>query len=140
MTEAHTQCQTVHIVEFYPEHEPREDDPHYHLFNAARKRLCALGKLICWRCGSTENIQLHHSVIEFSLANGVDLSLFEADYPEFHITSDEEFLAFVESEGNLLPLCANCHIGKEAIHLLPYPLWLAGRVWRKDLPRPAVVG
>lgn len=140
MAEAHVQHQAIHLTEYYPSHEPREGDPHYKLFNAARDRLKKLGKLVCWRCGATEQIELHHSLIEFSLANGVDVATFEKDYPEFHITSDEEFAAFVESEGNLTPLCKRCHTGIEGIHCIPYPLWLAGRFWKPDAQRPAQVG
>lgn len=139
MTKAHVQQQTIHVTEFYPDHEPRESDPHYKLFEVTRARLKRLGLLVCWRCGAADQIQLHHAVIEFALANGVDIEQFAAKYPEFHVTDDESFARFVESEGNLLPLCKGCHIGEEAIHLLPYPLWVAGRCWRTDLPRPAAV-
>jgi hypothetical protein len=134
MTAAHHCFETFHIDFYYPEHEPRADDPHYHLFHAARHRLMRLGKLICWRCGATEKIELHHAVVEFSLSNGVDVERFASLYPEFHVSSDAEFLAWVEGEGNLLPLCAACHRGAQGIHSVVYPAWLVGRFWKHDLP------
>lgn len=134
---AHTQGMTTRYALYYPEHEPRETDTHYRLFHAARTRLERLGALRCWRCGAIDDIQLHHAIVEFALANGVDIAAFSRLYPEFHVADDETFLDFVESEGNLMPLCVRCHIGEAGIHSLPYPAWIAGRFWRHELPEPA---
>jgi hypothetical protein len=139
ITPEHSHSQTVRFVCYFPEHEPREGDSHYHLFNQARARLQRQGLLKCWRCAATQEIQLHHSIIEFSLANGVDVAKFSHLYPEFHVEDDEDFARFIEGEGNLTPLCIRCHIGEQAIHLLPYPAWIAGRFWREGLPAPAQV-
>jgi hypothetical protein len=141
---SHTQNQTIHIQEFFPAHEPRESDPHYHLFNAARKKLKSAGKLICWVCGKDEAaagapIQLHHDKVEFALQNGVDLEKFEEKFPDLNIHSEEEFFAFVESEGNLTPLCQLHHTGKEGVHLLPKPMWIALAYWKDGLPPPGEV-
>jgi hypothetical protein len=138
ITPAHTQTETLKIIEYFPAHEPRKGDPHYPLFNAARKRLKAAGKLVCWRCGTTENIQLHHAICEFALANGVDITKFQHLYPDLLTEcTDEAFAAFVEGEGNLTPLCQPCHTGAEGIHCLPYPMWLPGRFWQAGQPTPA---
>jgi catechol 2,3-dioxygenase-like lactoylglutathione lyase family enzyme len=139
MTAAHTTKETLSVSFYFPEHEPRESDPHYHLFNAARARLKRLGKLACWRCGATERIELHHALVEFSLANGVDVARFAALYPEFHVENDEDFLAFCESEGNLLALCRECHRGSQGIHSVVYSAWVVGRFWKHDLPPAAEV-
>src|SRR5205807_103971 len=96
-------------------------------------------KLKCWICGSDKQIELHHSTVEFSLANGVDVSRFEELYPEFGIGTDEQFLEFVEGEGNLTPLCKLHHTGILGVHCLPYPVWLPQRFWRKELDTPAEV-
>lgn len=53
MTEAHSITLTQMIREYYPAHEPREADPHYKYFLAARNRLEKAGKLTCWVCGAT---------------------------------------------------------------------------------------
>lgn len=121
---AHEQRTTLHLVYCYPEHEPRADDPHYALFNAARERLKRQGLLKCWVCGSTESPQLHHAHVEFALANGIDLASFAAHYPDLlPEVTDEAFQAFVEGDGNLTVLCALHHIGREGIHVIPYPAW-----------------
>lgn len=142
-TAAHEQQVTLRIVEFFPSHEPRESDPHYAAFNAVRHRLKASGKLVCWVCGHDEAvagqpIELHHNVVEYALANGVDLTRFEEKFPEFCKTdeTEEEFLAWVESEGNLLPLCKLHHTGAQGIHVLPYPCWRALSVWKDGLEAP----
>ena len=135
---AHQQKTTLHIVEMYPAHEPRETDPHYHFFNAARARLAGLGKLICWvgNADCAGQIELHHSTCEFALANGVDVSKFTQLYPEFGVTTDEAFLTWVEGEGNLTPLCKIHHTGILGVHCLPYPVFLPQRFWKAGLVAP----
>lgn len=143
VTPAHHQSQTLRVLEWYPQHLPRETDPHYHFFHEAQKRLRAAGKLVCWVCGHDEAtsghpIELHHSRVEFALANGVDLDKFIEAYPEFGLVhgDEEAFLAWIESESNLLALCKLHHTGPQGIHCLPYPIWQALKYWRDDLPVP----
>lgn len=149
-TPAHKQRVTYTIEEWFPAHLPRKNDPHYAVFNATRKRLKKLGRLICWRCGIADgellkdedgaatatkaSIELHHSVVEYSLANAVDIEEFGKLYPEMHVQDDETFLQFVESEGNLLPLCVKCHRGKQGIHCCQYPGWLLERFKKQGVP------
>jgi hypothetical protein len=143
MIAAHEQTQTLHIVEFYPAHEPRESDPHFAAFHATRARLEAAGKLICWVCkkdatAAGQSIELHHNVVEFALANGIDLTKFESLFPEFSKVNEteDEFLDWIESEGNMLPLCKLHHTGAQGIHVLPYPAWRALAIWRDGLEMP----
>ena len=75
-----------------PSHDPRQTDPHYHLFAAAKRKMKQLD-LPCWRCDvhykdlvkqgapATEKnplgayqLEAHHSDLEFSLLNGVDIA------------------------------------------------------------------
>lgn len=146
ITPAHTQTTTLHLLEFYPSHEPREGDPHYVHFHRAHARLKAAGKLVCWICGQDGAaaggpIELHHDKVEFALANGVDLGRFIETFPEFNLVQGDEdaFLDWIEGEGNLLPLCKLHHTGVQGIHLLPYPAWNIQKYWRADLPLPATV-
>ena len=83
-----------------------------------------------------EPIELHHDKVEFALANGVDVARFAVLYPELGVVDDETFACFVESDGNLTPLCRLHHTGIRGVHVLPYPVWVIQRVWRKDLPAP----
>lgn len=123
MTDAHEQVVTVRFIERWPAHEPREKDPHYHLFNQARARLKKQGLLKCvvesdYHYGQ---IELHHSKVEFAHVNDIDLDKFNHLYGLN--LSDEEFQAYVEQEGNLEPLCVLHHRGQEGVHSLPEPEW-----------------
>ncbi len=140
MTDAHDQKTTIHLLEHVPQHEPRETDPYYHLFNAAKARMKKLGLLRCAIEGCTfpGPIELHHDKIEFSLQGGVDLEKFNRFYG-LHLESDDEFRAYIEGEGNLEPLCPTHHRTKMGIHSLPGPFWSAIRVWKADMKPPAEV-
>jgi hypothetical protein len=126
---AHTQTETVTIRRYFPDHTPRADDPHYHYFNAARKRLHDAGKLICWVCGKGEGdphnpIELHHTMVEYAIQNAIDIPRFEEAYPEFGIMSDEDFFRWVEQDDkNLTALCMAHHTGLLGIHRLDGPTW-----------------
>lgn len=167
---------SVRLREWIPEHEPREHDPHYKLFHAAKTHMKKLD-IPCWRCGvhyadlvkkgdaatkanplGAYQLEAHHSDIEFSLLNAIDVaawwdksartdggfmveSFSQVDswlerHPDFKTkTHDEIFLAYMESEGNLMQLCDVCHRSKEqGIHRIPYPDWRARAVWKAGLP------
>lgn len=140
MTDAHSTVEHFTFIYNYPSHEPRESDVHYAAFHAAHERLKRLGALKCWidndDCDKEHPIELHHSTVEFALANIVDVDHFRALYPEFHLMNDEEFLLWVESEGNLLPLCKAHHTGLLGVHTIHYPAWITQRFLRTGVPVP----
>jgi len=112
MTDAHDQAITNSYVVHYPPHEPREDDPHYKDFNAYRNRTkdtakCAIGEHRSDFSECNGGLELHHSHIEFSLQNGVDLKWLETDYPG--VSNPDEVGAWVESGANLMWLCMRHH-------------------------------
>jgi hypothetical protein len=121
MTAAHDQS-TKHVyVMHYPEHPAREDDPHYKDFEHYRKThvhdaVCEFARR---RGGDTSEchggLELHHSHVEFSLQNGVDLELLERDYPG--VSNKDEVGAWVETAENLVFLCAWHHRGAGGIHV-----------------------
>lgn len=123
MTDAHQQTVQIRFIERWPAHEPREQDPHYHLFNEAKRRMKRQGLLKC----AVEShyhygvIELHHGKCEYAHIKDIDLEKFNHAYG-LHLT-DEEFQAYVEQEGNLEPLCTLHHRGQEGIHSLDEPLW-----------------
>ncbi len=123
MTDAHEATVTVRFIERWPAHEPREKDPHYHLFNEAKRRLKRQGLLKCqvesdYHWGV---IELHHDKVEYAHIGDIDLDKFNHAYG-LHLT-DEEFQEYVEQEGNLEPLCTLHHRGQEGVHSLPEPQW-----------------
>ena len=138
MTAAHDQMMTLHIRQHVEAHAPREDDPHYHLFEAAKRRLKSQG---LWKCIIDDELcdgqpELHHSVIEFSEANAVDPDKV-AQALGLHLENEEDFLAWVESPSNLEVLCVAHHRAGYGIHMLPEPLWQAVRFKRAGALAPA---
>lgn len=124
MTAAHTQETEHHYLMHYPEHPARKDDPHYVDFEAYRKAhietaRCAVGLhrsdfSECSSGDSNHGLELHHSHVEFSLQNGVDLAWLEKDYPG--ISDRDSIGAWVESGANFEFLCEFHHRGAGGIH------------------------
>ena len=124
MTEAHDQKMTLHLIAHVPEHEPREDDPHYHLFEQVKARMKRQG---LWKCVINDdycggNVELHHSHIEFSQVNSVDIDRVNSQLG-LHLDDDKEFQEWIESPGNLEALCAVHHRTHFGVHVIPGPLW-----------------
>lgn len=139
---AHDQAETHRYVVHYPPHPARTDDPHYVDFAHYRRsthatarcsmavhasfdddpaptpsgphgRLIGLGEARAG-CDVTNPLELHHSHIEFSLQNGVDLALLERDYPG--VSDPSAVGAWVESAANLEWLCVWHHRGQGGKH------------------------
>ena len=128
----HDQMLTVHILTHVPEHSPREDDPHYHLFEQAKARL---KRQKMWKCIIDDDLcegdpELHHTHVEFSQINQVDPKAVEK-HLGLHFETDEDFQEWVESPGNLEVLCENHHRAHYGIHVIPGPLWDAVRYHRR---------
>lgn len=117
---AHTQAITNHYTIAFPAHPARENDPHYRDFEKYRKD--HIDTAVCHfaerRGGDTSecggNLELHHSHVEFSMQNGVDLALLERDYPG--ISNPDEVGAWVESGDNLIFYCEKHHRGHGGVH------------------------
>lgn len=138
VTAAHDQRSTIHIVQHVAEHEPREHDPHYHLFQAAKARIKRQG---LWKCAIGDDLcggsmALHHSHVEFSEINSVDPARIEQALG-LHFEDDEAFQQWVEGPGNLEVLCVNHHRTYYGVHVLPSALWEAVRWHRAGQPAPA---
>jgi hypothetical protein len=135
---AHDAAQTHHYTIHYPEHPARTDDPHYadfnHLHRAWKadpdKWQCAVGKHRgdFAECDLTKPLELHHSHVEFSLQNGVDLAWLEKDYPG--ISDPNAVGAWVESADNLEVLCVFHHRGHDGKHVAAYADFEAARYVR----------
>lgn len=120
---AHDQATVHKYVVHYPEHPPRDGDPHYRDFEDYRRRTkdtaqCAIGahRGDFSECSLDKPLELHHAHVEFSLQNGVDLAWLEKDYPG--ISNPDEVGAWVESADNLLWLCEWHHRGHGGVHVL----------------------
>jgi hypothetical protein len=132
VTAAHQQALTLHMLTHIPRHHPREEDPHYHLFEQAKARLKRQG---LWKCIIDDDLcegqpELHHTHVEFSQINQVDPKAVEK-HLGLHFETDEDFQEWVESPGNLEVLCENHHRAHYGIHVIPGPLWDAVRYHKK---------
>ena len=135
--EEHDQRLTVHILTHVPEHQPRETDPHYHLFNQAKARMKRQG---LWKCVINDdycggNVELHHSHIEFSQVGSADLDKVNQAFG-LHLETDDQFQNWIESPGNLEALCEVHHRTHYGVHVLPGPLWEPLR-YRKANVKPS---
>lgn len=116
---AHLQHVVNSYVVAYPEHAPRAGDPHYKDFEDYRRRTKATAKCQFGTdigdyslCGG--GLELHHSHIEFAIANAVDLKLLEARYPG--VSNADEVGAWAESADNLTWLCEKHHRSHGGVH------------------------
>jgi hypothetical protein len=138
MTDAHDQLMTIHILSHVPEHAPRAEDPHYHLFERAKARLKRQG---LWKCIIDDELceggpELHHTFVEFSQINETDPAKVERALG-LHLEDDEAFQQWVESPSNLEILCAGHHRAHYGIHVIPGPLWETLRFHRAGTAAPA---
>lgn len=116
---AHEQRAAHSYFMHYPAHPPRAEDPHYKDFEHYRKThiataKCAFAEFV----GSDEEchggLELHHAHVEFSLQNGVDLTVLKKEYPG--IENPDEVGAWVESGKNLVFYCEWHHRGAGGVH------------------------
>lgn len=133
-TPAHDQKLTIHLVEHIPAHGPRGA-----AFDACKKRMKQLGltKCVVPGCDTGAQIEYHHTIVEHAWQEGIDVQKLNEAYG-LHL-DDESFKAWVQSPGNMEPLCSVHHRTQLGIHSMPEPLWNAIRLWRDDLPPPAEV-
>jgi hypothetical protein len=119
---AHTEPVTHHYQIRYPDHFPRETDPHYVDFNAFHRAhhataKCAVGehRNDYSECDESAPMELHHAHIEFALQNGVNLAWLEVDYPG--VSSADEVGAWVETGANFVWYCVFHHRGHGGAHV-----------------------
>jgi hypothetical protein len=116
---AHTQATTHHYVTHFPPHPPRAEDPHYRDFEAYRRRTKDTARCqFAVECGDDSEchggLELHHTHVEFSLQNGVDLARLEHLYPG--ISDPEQVGEWIETAPNFQWLCAFHHRGHGGVH------------------------
>lgn len=125
---AHDQEFTHSYIVYFPAHEPRDDDPHHVDFETWKQKRRDSNTYYCdfahdHRNGDTSECDLstplegHHSKIEFALMNGVDFTLLAVDFPGIN---EKTVGAWIDSDANLMLLCANHHRGVGGIHNATY--------------------
>lgn len=111
----------------YPKHEPRRASATY---TRTHRHLVITLDAPCWVCGIRRSqggsLETHHAHFEWASQNGLDLAKVTADWPA--ITDRASLAEWVDSEGNMLVLCAAHHRGRyTGIHMISYPAWLLQR-------------
>jgi hypothetical protein len=159
MTNGHSNARTLKEIAYYPEHEPRKDDPNYNVFEAARRHLIDTLNVGCWiggatkdeieaglpedhRCHGATQLEAHHHIAEFAGLSEIDWQKVAADFPTLGITSDDDFLKAAEAEGGLLILCSKHHRAPyHGIHSITEPVWKLDRYakdeWEFEAEPPA---
>jgi len=123
----HLRKMTLRFALYYPEHERRSESSEY---RATRKTIIDERNIGCWVCGVHDNRELHHFVIEWSMANAIDFKKLKKDHPE--AAKYETLQKFVDSADNMRVLCAEHHRHKGyGIHMLDFPEWEV-QAWLKD--------
>lgn len=130
-TNEHEVKESIEIDVFYPNHKPRKTSK---LFERSRKHLIDELDTPCYICGSKEDRELHHFIIEWAEADAIDWDgQIRIDHPNFdwsNFTSPEDF---VDSEYNMMVLCKTHHRMKDhGIHMMPYPNWIIQKYVKKD--------
>lgn len=124
----HDQKFSHSYVVHYPEHEPRNEDPHKRDFEEWKRRRRESNTYYCdfahdhragdaSECDMTHPLEAHHNKVEFALLNSVDLTLLEHDFPGI---SQDAVGAWIDSDANLTLLCRNHHRGAGGIHDASY--------------------
>jgi len=111
----------------YPPHEPRSESPTY---VKTHHHLVYTMDAPCWVCGIRHSqggaLETHHAHFEWASQNGLDLEKVTVDWPD--LTDRQKLAEWVDSEANMLVLCAAHHRGKyTGIHEITYPAWLLQR-------------
>lgn len=133
---AHDQTRTLTETIWYPPHDHRTASAeyqrvHHHLVYELDEP--------CWICGvrqsqlpAGEHMETHHAAVEWSLANAVDPTLLFADFPAMGVADEAHLREWLDSEGNMLVLCAAHHRhGFVGIHSVTYPAWVIQR-WKQN--------
>ncbi len=121
---------------YYPAHDPRKASAEY---KRVHHHLVYDLDEACWICGVRqsqlprgEHNETHHWHVEWALANRIDPAKIIADFPDLREADDAHLREWLDSEGNMLVLCSQCHRGgMRGIHMITYPAWVAQR-WLRD--------
>lgn len=119
-----------------PEHVKRKESKE---FKAAKKRLKEDGHYQCWVCGSTEKLQVHHYLAEWSLEADVDFQKLKELAEIFDIYGYGRLLrnkpiTTVDDIRNMMVLCQEHHTGgttdgsANGIHNITFPAWIMQKI------------
>ena len=130
----HAMQRTLREIVIVPDHVHRTESAE---FRRSKERLKADGHYRCWVCGTTENLQVHHFAMEWSLANVADWSQTKTFVEEWDPYGYGRLLrsqpvTSADDVRNMLVLCQDHHTGVDhedggggtGIHQITFPVWL----------------
>ena len=116
---------------YYPDHSDRSTS---NLFLRTKHHLVDVLDTPCWICSTKENREVHHYHVEWAFSDAVDWDIMKVVHPTFDWSKFKIAEDFVDSEFNMMILCQLHHRGKDAgIHYLPYPIWIAQKILKKEI-------
>lgn len=125
---------TLREIAWFPPHDPRKASPEY---ERVHHRLVVEMDEPCWICGIRHStggkMETHHCEIEWAAEPAFEhdpemLARLVADV-HAKIDSPEALREWLDSEGNLLVLCATHHRAPYfGIHAITYPAWKLQRL------------
>lgn len=114
---------------FYPPHDPRKASSEYR--HVHHKLVVELDEP-CWICGIRHSqggaMETHHAEMEWAAERAFEndqemLAALVADF-KLKLDAPEDLRKWLDSEGNMLVLCATHHRGaRTGIHMISYPAW-----------------
>lgn len=111
VTKLHQFHESLHEDYFVPPHPPRTESRG---FAALKRKWRKEGKMICEVCGTTENIELHHRIVEWAWHTVADQEKVAKEWPQVKGMSRQEFLDWLDhGEEAIVPLCALHHRHRE---------------------------
>lgn len=126
MSELH---RTLKEIAFYPPHDPRKASIEY---RRVHKHLVAELDEPCWICQIRHSqggaMETHHAELEWAAEQAFEsdpamLNQLVADF-RLKLAKPDELREWLDSEGNMLVLCATHHRGpRTGIHSITYPVW-----------------
>jgi hypothetical protein len=118
----HELKETITVDVWYPDHPPRKESA---LFGRTKRKLVSHDDVPCYICGSKKDREVHHFHVEWAFADGVDWERMKTLHPKFDWSTFKSAEDFVDSEYNMMVLCAEHHRHtNHGIHNLPYPIWI----------------
>lgn len=137
---AHSLARTLREVCWYPEHDPRKASREY---RQVHQHLVVELDTPCWICGirysTGGKMETHHAEIEWAaeMAFEQDESMLVKLVEDMHhmikACTPEALRDFLDSEGNMLVLCAVHHRAPgQGIHQISYPCWKLQRYQYAD--------
>jgi hypothetical protein len=122
MTAEHNDIRTLVELAHYEAHPDRTDSNEFKEIKRkhhTEHRQCFINNGYC-----KGNLEVHHSVIELSAANGVDWEKVKLDYPNIDHADDDD---------QMMDLCEKHHRGKfTGIHNMSYNIWILQKYMNQE--------